>query len=173
MITITIMGMAISVIKLLPLLLLCACAKQDHWALDTVRAGGEAFNSSKLCYRADDRINGIDLELLSTSEKLSIFLNVHSQAAPIYPNDPKKTLVKISSPQKKLLILAHRREGGQRLLLPESTYSFILSTLQSGEPLTLQIPGYITTIEPERFSKHFEKFQHPFPFDLIIDLPYH
>ncbi len=151
-------------------LLLAGCAKSDPWSLDTVKAGG-SYNSSKLCYHAEDQVNGIDLELLSASEKLSIYLTVHSHAIPFYPNDPKKALVRISNPHKKMTFLAHRREGGQRLLLPESAHDFVLSSLQNGEPLTLQIPGYITTIEPGYFSKYFEKLQHPLPFELTIHLP--
>ncbi|MBI2743487.1 MAG: hypothetical protein HYX48_06175 [Chlamydiales bacterium] len=146
---------------LLGLLFATACAKEDNWALNSVRSGSAPFSSTKLSYPAKDKINGIGFELLSTSEKIRIYLNVHSEAVPAYEGDTQKALVRIATKNRKQVILAHRRSGGQRLLLPESIYPFILATLENGHSITFQIPGYIATIEPEGFSKNFEKMQHP------------
>ncbi len=153
------------------ILVLSSCERQDPWTLQTIRAGNSDFNSSKLAYATEDQVNGLDLEILSSKKELRIALLVHSHPVPAYDLDEKKALVKISSPEKQIVTLASRREGGQRLILPEKVHPFILSTLKNGEPLTLQVPGYKSTVMPKKFSTLLEKLEHPSPFELIIHLP--
>lgn len=150
---------------------LTSCARQDNWEQSQVRAGSSSFNSSKLTYATRDPINGIDLEMLYTNEKLRIYLDVRSHCIPAYEADTKKAVVRIQSPEKKVIILAHRREGGQRLLLPESSHTFILESLKKGQTLTFEVPGYKAIVQAEGFSNKFEQILQAPQFHIDFDLP--
>ncbi len=129
------------------LVLLSACTKQDpSWSLNQIKTGEKEFDSTRFCYTAPSSSTGIDLELLSTQEKLRIALIVHSQPIPSYRDEHEKALVRITALGKKQIIIASRREGGQRLLLPESIYPLLLDCLKKGEPLTFETPGYRETL---------------------------
>jgi hypothetical protein len=151
---------------------LCSCHRQDPWSINYIRTGNQAFNSSKLCYRSHDKINGIDLEILSTTENLRIYLLVHSQPIPSYKDNPKKAYVEINAKNQKHVFTASRREGGQKILLPETMHGLIFSTLSEGAPLTIQLEGYISIIEPYQFTKLLDKILKPQPISLPFDSPF-
>jgi hypothetical protein len=151
--------------------LLCGCSRTDRWQETSIQTGSSKYDSSRLLYVAEDRVNGIDLELLQTPQGLKIYLLVHSSPVAPYGEEGKKSLVRISTEKEKKVILATRREGGQRLLLPETIYPFILTALKEKEWLTLQLSGYETRISPGKFKEKFEKLEHPSKFDVKVNLP--
>ncbi|MFI5334731.1 MAG: hypothetical protein ACHQT8_06195 [Chlamydiales bacterium] len=140
--------------------LLPACSRRDPWQLQQIRTGNSAFNTSKLTWINPDRVNGLDLEMISSEEGLRMALVAHSDPIAPYALDEKKALVKISSAQKERVLLASRREGGQRILLPEETYPFILYALQEGQSVTFRVPGYRTTVQSKNFSTHLKKIRY-------------
>jgi hypothetical protein len=152
------------------LFLLSGCAKREAWEVSTIRTGDE-HHSSKLSCASRDPVNGIDLDFLMVAGELSVYLTVHSRPVPSYPLDEKTALVKLVSEDRKKIFLAIRREGGQRLLLPESIHAFILDSLKQGKPLLVQVCGYQAKIEPNNFNKQYHEFLEPSSLKPSIRLP--
>lgn len=113
--------------------------------------------SRRLSYHTQDQVNGLDVRFFYTAEHLKIFLEVHSGEIPAYGEHPNEALVKITQGKHKIVVVASRFEGGQRLLLPESIYPQLLSLLKTEQKLKIQVPGYATEIESKEFSTYFEK----------------
>ncbi len=134
--------------KTLPLLLLAAsCQKTPpHWTAAHIEG------TTNLTYHDIDPLNGIDLEMVTGSEGTSLYLDVHSHPIPPYASNPKEAIVTLSTGEEKHVVLAVRRDGGQRLVVPPEAHAFILATLRAGLPLTIELEGYTTTIEAKNFK---------------------
>ncbi len=151
---------------------LTSCRSNSHWALNRVESGNPQFDSTKLTFYSTDPINGIDLELLNTHQQLYVYLNVHSVPIPPLKTDPKHALVHITIGKEKHRVEALRREGGQRLLLPEDAVQLILDALKKEQSLDLAISGYRVSIDPEGFSERYEKMQTAPAFQNPFHLPF-
>ena len=146
------------------LIYLCSCNKTNRWSLDHVRSDDCSSDSSKLSFHAPDRVNGIDLEILQlyqsgTQKTLHLYLNVHASPIPPFNNHPKEALVTIIIDENKHSFIAHRREGGQRVLLPDASHSLIIGSLKEKKAVTIQLQGYITEVDPSQLLEKFNKMQ--------------
>ena len=141
------------------LLLLCSCAQNDNWTVDHIQTGNEAFSSSKLSFPTHDAVNGIDLEFLRVEGQLHTYLQVHSQAIPPYQGNPKEALVTLQMGETTFSGIAHRHEGGQRLLLSNPLQEYLLKALQDQTSVTIRLEGYKTVVATEQFLEHFAEFQ--------------
>ena len=159
---------------LLALFLLSGCRSDTSWTVDRVASGHSKFNSTKLTYTAADPINGLDLEFLKTQEHLYVYLNVHSVPIPPLKTDPHHSFVYITVDTEKRRFEALRREGGQRLLLPEDAINLITSSLDQQLPVEITVSGYSSLISPSDFSKKYKKntthphFRKPLSSSLLI-----
>jgi len=141
------------------LFLLCSCTQNDNWAVNHIQTGNEAFNSSKLSFPTHDAVNGIDLEFLCVQGKVHAYLQVHSQTIPPYQGNPKEAVVTLQMGETTFSGIAHRHEGGQRLLLSDSLQEHLLKALKENKSVTIRLEGYKTVVAAEQFSEHFEEFQ--------------
>jgi len=157
---------------LLALLLLSGCRSDTSWTVDHVASGRSRFNSTKLTYTAADPINGLDLEFLKTREHLYVYLNVHSVPIPPLKTDPHHSFVYITVDTERHRFEAVRREGGQRLLLPEDAINLIISSLNQQLPVEIAVSGYSSLISPSDFSKKYKKIQHISAFENPFHLPF-
>ncbi|MBS0652994.1 MAG: hypothetical protein JSR39_05635 [Verrucomicrobia bacterium] len=150
--------------------ILASCRSSSPWALDRVESGNSDFNSAKLTFPANDPIHGIDVEFLNTSKNLYVYLNVHSIPIPALKNNPKYAFVHLTIGTEKYRFEALRREGGQRLLLPEEAVDLMISSLRKNLPIEIKVSGYSTQITPSGFPEKFKKMQQsplfPNPFHL-------
>ena len=156
------------------LLLLCSCGqnhRQNHcWALGYQKTGNAAYDSSKLCYRSADPINGIDLEFLHTRGALNLYLTVHAGPIPPYQGNPKQALVIFLIEKEKIECIAARHEGGGRLLLPPEIQETLVETFKKNESVLIQLEGYVAKIDPAHFLKNFTKMQKSTPLDIPFKL---
>lgn len=151
--------MAIRELIIVSLLLFCGC--QSTKSCDVVHLDGAdpAFSSARLTFPIRDKVHGIGVHMISTPGQISTYLEVHLQTIPPYRGDPKEGLVKITMNGKTLRSTAYRHEGGQRLSLsPEMNY-LLIEALQNHHPVTLELEGYSTTLDPQDFSEQYEKLQ--------------
>jgi hypothetical protein len=150
--------------------MLTSCRSGSRWSLDRVESGSSAFNSTKLIFPAGDPIHGIDVEFLNTSKNLYVYLNVHSTPIPALKDDPKHAFVILTIGSEKHRFEAVRREGGQRLLLPEEAVNLLIGSLQKDLPIEIKISGYSAQLTASDFSEKFKKMQQnplfPNPFHL-------
>lgn len=54
--------------------------------------------------------------------------------------------------------LAYLLQGGHRLLLPENAKHLIVEALQNNYSVEISVASYTTTIIPDDFGKHYQKF---------------
>lgn len=145
------------------LLILTGCRSQTPWTTDRISSGQSKFNSTKLAYTAEDPINGLDLEFLKIQDTLYAYLNVHS--VPIPPlkkgegNGIQYSAVYITIGPEKHRFEAIRREGGQRLLLPNDAADLILSSLKKELPVGIAVSGYSSLVTPSDFAKQYKKIE--------------
>lgn len=152
----------------LALVLLCSCARTGSWQVQNLPARSVCFESARLLYCSCDRTCGIDIELLSGPELLATYLQVTSGYIPCNPDDPTTSPVTLRGKTRSLTVDAERHAGGQRLRLPPAAQEFFLSTLKLGEPLRLELPGYVEPIDTAGFARAFTKMSHP-----GLRLPFH
>jgi hypothetical protein len=156
----------------LVIILICitGCRSNNSWVFDRVESGNAAFNSSRLTFPSSDQINGIDVEFLKTPHHLYTYLNVHSLPISPLKSSPQHAFVYIIIGEEKHRFEALRREGGQRLLLPEDASSLLISALQKHQTIILKIAGYTSQISPQGFSKYYSELDRtplfPNPFHL-------
>jgi hypothetical protein len=148
-----------------------SCAAKSQWEVSHIKGGSAEFNSSRLAYHSEDRVNGIDLEFLKTKDSLNLYLHVHSRPIPCFQDSPKKAKVTVQAEDKSYTFSALRHEGGQRLLLPSSIQEIIIETLKNGMPVVIHLEGYDVSIEPACFSDFFYKLHYPPRFSSLFHLP--
>ncbi len=151
------------------LLHLSGCRSDNRWAFSRIDSQDTQFSSSKLTFASQDPIHGIDLELLSTNQELHLYLNVHSVPIPPLKTDPQHAAVRITiGIQESQSFEAWRREGGQRLLLPETAMHLIFDSLKNHLPVHIATQSYQTSVEPTGFLKYYQQmhkqplFRNPF-----------
>jgi len=154
------------------LLLSSSCSSSSHWSVQHQHTGNADFNSSKLSYYAPDKVNGIDLEILSQEQSMRIYLNVHSRRIPAFKGNPQEALIKITVEDQVFELIGARHQGGQRLLLPESILGILISQLKEGKSIFIELEGYSGIIHGEQFAKKFQKIAHPPAFESPFHLPF-
>ena len=156
------------------LLLLCcaSCKSNNSWTFDRVESGSSNFNSTRMTFPSPDPINGIDVELLRTSNRLYAYLNVHSLPIPQLNNHPKHAFVYFLIGEEKHRFEALCREGGQRLLLPDEATTLLISAMQKQQTIDIKVSGYAAQVTPSGFSTYYSKMVHsplfPNPFHLPL-----
>ena len=153
---------------LLPLL---ACSRSSPWAFSQVHSEREEFRSTKLTYASHSPVNGIDLELLKTQERLTAFLNIHSIPIPPGREDPKRAMLFLTIDGKKSEHAVYRLDGGQRFVLDEETTTLLIEALKEKQDVALSLSSYRTLLKPEGFGPGFERLNHPFPLENPFRLP--
>ena len=149
-------------------LLLFGCIKEQKWSLQHVKSKKHLFDSSRLCYRTADRVNGIDIAIIHIKKKSLVYLEVHAQRIPPYLGDEKKAHLKFLSKNKEYLFQAERHTGGQRVALPNEIQDRLIELLKSSFSLTIELDGYRETIDPSSFELLLRKLDQPF-----YHLPFH
>ncbi|NGX27368.1 MAG: hypothetical protein K940chlam6_01302 [Chlamydiae bacterium] len=137
------------------LLLLSSCQRHSQWQCHHINE--KTAKATRVLYRSEDPVQGIDVEMIQADGELATYLQVHSQ--PLLPSeeDPEKTEVTITTAQSEMTFLAPFHRGAQRVRLSEELQTQLISILKEGNPITLELTGYRETIDPERFQKVFKR----------------
>ncbi len=141
------------------LLLLCSCGAQSSWQVSHLQTGSSAFDSSRALFCAKDPVNGIDLELIRSDSQIFAYLLVHTQETIPYEDNPKEAIVRLIMADQTIESIAHRHEGGQRILLTESLQQTLLDALKLEKDVTIELMGYRTTILGKGFPDSFAALQ--------------
>lgn len=151
--------------RILWLVLLASCSGRSDWNVSYLSTGSQEFNSAKLSLPTTDRVHGMDVEFIQTELGIRTYLQVHSHPV------SKNIIVTIKAKDHEMKETAILHEGGQRILLPPELQEFLLSSLKEGKSVTIEIPGYQTTLSTEGFAARLEKMENP-PFKLPFKLPF-
>lgn len=141
------------------LLLLAACAKSDKWEVSHL--GSE---SGRLVYPSQNRLSGIEVEILNIDHHLRTSLQVH--AGTIH-----SAKVVMTFSDRVVEGVGFRHEGGQRVTLTQEMQEALFAALESGEPVEIKLEGYSTRIEPSYFSKRLRATGST-PFKTPLTLPF-
>ena len=141
------------------LLFLYGCQSPNHWQVSHQKGSQKEFDSAKISYPVRDKVNGVAVEMIYAKEGLRTYLEVHSQMIPPYQSDLKKALVKIKTSGKTLQGVAHRHQGGQRASLPHDLQQAIVDSLLGGHPVTIELIGYSTTLQPHDFALSYSELR--------------
>lgn len=141
--------------------LLTGCSRSDSWKVSHIQSGSKEFSSSRLSYRSPDPVNGVDVEFLSLEDSCHLYLNVHSHPIKPYKGDSKTALVQVKTEDLTSSYLAHRHQGGQRLLLPDTVKDYIVEKLKQGQFVTISTSGYSSTLSPESFDRKYFLLEKP------------
>ncbi|MBS0616347.1 MAG: hypothetical protein JSR58_07350 [Verrucomicrobia bacterium] len=141
------------------LLLLCSCAAQNNWQVSHLQTGSSKFDSSRIVFPTRDLVSGIDLELTRSSDQIFAHLQVHTDAITPYQEHPREALVRLTVQNQIIEGIAHRHEGGQRLLLTETLQEPLLAALQKGEDVKIELMGYRTIISHAGFATSYAALQ--------------
>lgn len=128
---------------LLILFFLVACTHADQWTVSNIRTKGLDSALSRFLYRTEDKINGIDIEIIGTKERLTTYLQVHSQMIPA-----QKSKGEIVVGNQVYPFLAEYHAGGQRLGVPEDIQMLMIELLKQKKSFVIKIEGYEETVSP-------------------------
>ncbi len=140
---------------LLLVFLICSCARNSDWKVDSI-AANSSFDSSRLRYLPNGH-SSLAFEMLRINTKIEAFLNLTQfRLKPSEEGDTVKVLINIggelfeeSSP---LL------EGRMRIRLSEEITLRMTEGLQDGKKISILVDGFEETLEPDQFASHFDRF---------------
>jgi hypothetical protein len=124
-----------------------------------MQAGRDAYNSARLSYPVQDKVNGIGIEMIYREGLVNTYLEVHSQTVPSYKGNAKEALVIMKIDGKTFQGIAHRHEGGQRLSLPSQLHLLLIDGLRMNQPVTILLEGFFTTLDPNEFAEQYRQLQ--------------
>lgn len=140
----------ITLVLVIAALFLPSCQK-ERWICREVVSDCPEFNSAQLLSPSDKAFSGIGVELLRGSFGTAGFLNVYARQ--ITSND-----VVFTAHACQYCYTGRVMSGGQRLLLPDAATDMLISTLTSGESVTIFLEGFSTEVCPDTFVKKYRKF---------------
>lgn len=159
------------IIIAISLLILASCQSDSPWRVSHVEGSRPKFASVRLSYATKDIVNGVGVEIVCTQGALRTYVDVYSQQIPPYQENENQAKVSLITAETTTETTAHRHEGGQRLTLTQDVQQLLIEALLQGKPVTLQLEGYATTLDPERFKEAYDKLQTS-PFKNHFQLPF-
>lgn len=155
----------------LVVLLLWGCSSTPAWQVSHQKGSQKEFDSARLSYPVHDRVNGVAVEMIYAKQSLRTYLEVHSQMIPPYQGNPQEALVKIKTQDQTVHGIAHRHQGGQRATLPPELQQTVVDHLLKGTPVTIELIGYSTTLQPQDFALSYQEMQNK-PLNIPVQLPF-
>lgn len=123
----------------------CSSHSTSNWKQDSLNDLHRSIYQNK----------NVQLEILSTETTTTVYLNTLSLKFPSTQQQPGKTTVIIQIDDQPIKVLAHRFQGGQKLLFDEPTRKLILSAIKNQQVLALQAGRYHLKIDTDYDSKLF------------------
>ncbi len=146
-------------IRILFFLLLCGCESSSLWHVSHQKGSEKKFDSARLSYPVRDRVNEVAVEMVYSKKSLRTYLEIHSQTIPPYQGNPQHALVKVKTPEHTCQGIAHRHQGGQRVTLPTDLQEVLVEALMKNSPVTIELMGYSTTLQPDNFALFYQELQ--------------
>ncbi|MGH7197595.1 MAG: hypothetical protein ACREH5_02490, partial [Candidatus Omnitrophota bacterium] len=115
-------------------------------------------DSARLAYADPSSDSHLRFEFMRFGTAVDLYLSLTQYSLTPSPLDPSTVLVRFTvgddAPFEEAIPL---REGRMRLHIPDETSSRITSALQEGKKVAILVDGFEETLQPERFSKLYEK----------------
>ena len=137
--------------------ILGGCYASPAWHVTHQTGSQKEFDSARLSYPIRDKVNEVAVEMIYTKNSLRTYLAVLSHLIPPHQGNEKEARVVIRTPSEQITGVAHRHAGGQRVTLPESLQQTVIDHLLEGNPVTIELVGYSTTLKPTDFKTFYQK----------------
>lgn len=157
--------------KLAVLLFLWGCQSSPTWVVSHQEGAEKQFESARLTYPVRDKVNEVAVEMIYAKESTRTYLSVLSHKIPPYQGNPKEARVTLKIADQTLQGVAYRHQGGQRASLPQELQEVLIQHLLAGTPVTVQLDGYSTILEPEQFALSYQEMQ-KMPLNIPVQLPF-
>lgn len=111
-----------------------------------------------MSFRCDNSLSGLSLEVQCTRYTgMRMYISIFSLAFPKEKDNPAATKVNVAWDEGSYTFLAHRLEGGQKLLVPDEDAQKILRLLSEGQTLEIRVGRYVSEVHPTGFSKAYKE----------------
>jgi hypothetical protein len=125
--------------------ILSACSQTlSTWKVDSINTNNPQYNSTRLVYTDKNA----RLEFYRTFYKTIGYLSVTSLPIPHSPDNPTTSTLSLKIDNEEEKILTHRIEGGQKLVIPETTLYKIINAMKKQSTITLKAGRYKLVIPP-------------------------
>lgn len=139
------------------LFVLCSCANQNRWELDAI-AGNQTFDSSRIRYSNPQNPSPLAFELIRIGDRIEAFLNLSRYRLSPSPEDPSSVKTILSIEGERYEESVPLLEGRMRIRLSNETAERIILALQDGKKVSILIDDFEETLEPNEFSRTYNKF---------------
>lgn len=124
------------------LFLLSACTSTQHWKVSQHKTTPSVY----WCFKPENAFNGVSVEIIEKQCDQVAYLGVLSREIPPYDADPTKAKVTLIIDTQNLSFLAHRMQGGQRLLLPLEATKQLISALAAKKKVVVALQGFVSEL---------------------------
>jgi len=138
------------------LLTLSACTATNIWQLDSIATGEKAFDSAKLVY-SDPMLSPLRFEVVGQESGIESFISLSKHRLTVSSENPNAIEAQFTIEGEKFVEMIPILEGRMRLRLPPELTGRLIEALQEGKKIDILLDGFEQTLEPERFSKLYEK----------------
>ena len=140
--------------KLLPLLLLTACAKEDPSFQENNHT-----SFTEIVSKVKNRINEPQLQWFSFDGKMKAYINVFVGELKAKLASHREIKVNIETDRGKLSFKAPLRKGDQKLAIPDKMMPRLQSLLERSKTATLSLGHYKTKLNLKQFKEMLNKNQ--------------
>lgn len=157
--------------KLAALFFLWGCQSSPTWYVSHQGGAEKQFESARLAYPVRDKVNEVAVEMVYAKESTRTYLSVLTQRILPFQGNPKEARVTLKIAEQTIEGIAHRHQGGQRAMLPQELQEVLIQHLLEGTPVTIQLEGYSTTLDPDQFALSYQELQ-KMPLNIPVQLPF-
>ena len=134
----------------LVLVFLCGCSTETPWELSSLPAGEKKFDCARICYKSDNSLSGISLELYYAQGIVVGYLK-----STLRRFDTEKAQIQLGSTTEEILLDLH--EGHMRAKIPDKVIEKVIQTLQDGQSVSIIIGSQTQIFRPDQFSKAYHQ----------------
>lgn len=151
----------INLCKIILFIILFSCSAKEpvYWSVEHIETGGK-FDSSRLICSSAEKMNNLDIEIITQNHQRKIYLNTTSGKL-IFDKDTQKSLGSILINNEKQNFEAFCYAGAQKVLLPDYISSKIIESLKNNKEVQINFPGFKTTLKPKGFSGKLSQAEKP------------
>lgn len=135
-------------------LLAVSCQSSSSWEVSETKSQHLSHQACRISRKPDNLFRGMGLEFVRTSSGTRAYLNVYSMEFSPHLSDKSKTEVLICIDQEEHTFMAHRMEGGQRLLLTDDARLLLTKALSDKKSIVIRSGRFIVEIIADDFSKN-------------------
>lgn len=139
----------------LPLFLSSCQSSSCPWEFHYTKGCDPSFYSKQIMFTRQSNVDVVELEILESDEGLRMFMNLH--VCPVNPDSDGLIELTCKIGERTQICNTSVLEGGQRLLLDEVLASDIITALNDGQNVILEVDLYRICLSSSNFPRLWKK----------------